>query len=497
MSERHDFVIAKASVGKFLLLQKEFLNVVPNTVESITNLILEYNFWNDDSENDEFIHLLMQSIDRRPRNVKLYLQIVENIIKIHPSILLLIKDNLLSTFERKTNRIYFIYLLVKNDMIKIDDVILFIHQMFKDKAFKYMKLHRKYCLAMYCWFLPEMEKDNLNKFEEYKRLLEKSHESPYFKELGNLNIPFLKQYELLKNNDWYLFKKFREGGINPNDVANAIENDEIRDYGDINTVIEPSLFESCAFLNHYPTLIQYAAFFGSINAFNYLLRKGANTMLLDKKNRKLEDYAIAGGNDEIISIVFQNKSFDQTELPQNIPQSSKSNIAKRRKIMDIGAERTFASCQNRVMKSGGRNNNKYLTQQTEYKPIESKNVNNTNGYSNMMVVKFNRFGVIPANIDEKTFFKACKLNCLEFVIYAVENGININCVDNYNNYPITYAAQYGNVDIVKFFSYLDGVDLSVIDSTIYFYFSVFIFLIWNSFSSCCILRSFTCCKTFN
>lgn len=494
MSERPDLVRAKASIDEFILIQKDFLNISLNTFENVTNSILSYKFWNNESENEEFIHLLVHSVDIRPRSTKLYIEVVKRIIKIHSCILPLIKNILLSTFERKTRRIFFLYLLVKDNLIMITEVINFINQMFNDKAFKYMKLHRKYCLTMFCWFMPEMEKNDLNKFEEYINLLKSTHKSPYFRELGNVNIPFLNQYELLKNNDWELFKKYREEGTNPNDIAMAIENDEIRDYGDINGVIEPSLFECCGFINHYPTLLQYAAFFGSVNSFNYLLKKGADSSLLDKKNRKLEDYAIAGGNNEIISIVF-NSNFSISEAPfyQNIPQVSRTNIIQRRRINDIGAERTFSSCKNRFMKNHTKIINKTNIQQSEYNQVESKDTND-NGYSNMMVAKFNRFGVIKPNFNESVFFKACKLNCIELVIYAVENGININCVDSYNNYPITYAAQYGNVDLVKFLSYLDDVNLSAIDSTVFFIFLAFTFFSWNSLSSCCLLWSSPCCK---
>ena len=45
-------------------------------------------------------------------------------------------------------------------------------------------------------------------------------------------------------------------------------------------------------------------------------------------------------------------------------------------------------------------------------------------YSNYMVAKFNRFGVIRPKADESVFFESCKADCLELVIFCLHNDKN-------------------------------------------------------------------------
>ena len=71
---------------------------------------------------------------------------------------------------------------------------------------------------------------------------------------------------------------------------------------DFNQTIEPSLYERCSFVNtENVSLIDFAAFFGSIKCFKFLLLNGSNTKNTGK-------YAVAGGNLEILHLCEQNHS---------------------------------------------------------------------------------------------------------------------------------------------------------------------------------------------
>ena len=68
---------------------------------------------------------------------------------------------------------------------------------------------------------------------------------------------------------------------------------------DFNQKIAPSLYERFSFINkENVSIIDYAAFFGSIKCFKFLLKNGSNIMNSYK-------YAVAGGNKEIIKICEQ------------------------------------------------------------------------------------------------------------------------------------------------------------------------------------------------
>ncbi|KAH0788691.1 ankyrin repeat protein [Histomonas meleagridis] len=359
-----------------------------------------------------------------------------------------------------------------------------------------MKQHRRFSVTMLCWFLPEIEQDDLDLFSKYKNLLEESHKSPYFKDLANVNIPFIQQFDKLKENNWKLYREYRDIGMNPDPIAMAISDDAVIDYGDVNSTIEPSMFECCGFINHYPTLIQYAAFCGSVNAFFYLQRKNADFSKLDRKNRRLEEYAIAGGNSEIITSVFQSEThISSTPLQENQTRHAPIS-ARRRKIMDIAAERTFSGCRGRVMQPS----NFRVQDSPVFATIGTKSDSNS-GYSNLTVAKFNRYGVIPPQVDESVFLKACSSDCIKLVIYGIENGIDPNCVDKNNQSGVTLAAINGNVDILRFLSTLEGVNLSVMDnvsfipSIFHFNFLVFFSYCWYAFNTCIRIWKFIMCKS--
>lgn len=103
--------------------------------------------------------------------------------------------------------------------------------------------------------------------------------------------------------DQQLFKQLREMGENDSYIANLIRNDNLEMFQScidqpeysVNDKIPLSFFESNPFLlSHKATLIEYAAFFGSINIFNYLLENNA------LKSPEAWLYAIHGKNMDII-----------------------------------------------------------------------------------------------------------------------------------------------------------------------------------------------------
>ena len=128
------------------------------------------------------------------------------------------------------------------------------------------------------------------------------------------NDPFSKEFinniEELSKNDWELHKQLVREGVNPSNIAKAIRIDDVeklqeissQNNFDFNQKIEPSLYERFSFVNEENvSLIDYAAFFGSIKCFKFLLLNGSNLTNSGK-------FAVAGGNIEIINLCEQNQS---------------------------------------------------------------------------------------------------------------------------------------------------------------------------------------------
>ena len=121
---------------------------------------------------------------------------------------------------------------------------------------------------------------------------------------------FFQNIEELSNNDWELHKQLLREGNNPSSIAKAIRNDNVeilqeiasQSNFDFNQIILPSVYERVPFVNQkYVSLIDYAAFFGSIKCFKFLLLNGSDLTRAIK-------FAIAGGNMEIIKLCEQNST---------------------------------------------------------------------------------------------------------------------------------------------------------------------------------------------
>ena len=125
--------------------------------------------------------------------------------------------------------------------------------------------------------------------------------SNHFPELIKKNIHFISNiYD--KKNSKKIFKILR------NDNLEKLQEISTQNNFNFNQKIEPSLYERYSFINNYNvSLIDYCAFFGSINCFKYLLLNGASVQNTLK-------YAIAGGNLEIIHLCEQNNTLFEDAL---------------------------------------------------------------------------------------------------------------------------------------------------------------------------------------
>ena len=139
-----------------------------------------------------------------------------------------------------------------------------------------------------------------------------SHYKTIEKVKNMINLPFYDEFisniEELSKDDWKLHKKLIKEGINPLEIAKILRNDDLEKLQEIssqtnfdfNQIIEPSIYERYSFINkENVSLIDYCAFFCSIQCFKYLLLNGSNV----KNTLK---YAIAGGNLEIIHLCEHN-----------------------------------------------------------------------------------------------------------------------------------------------------------------------------------------------
>ncbi|KAK8839930.1 hypothetical protein M9Y10_031645 [Tritrichomonas musculus] len=114
----------------------------------------------------------------------------------------------------------------------------------------------------------------------------------------------------LKEHEITIFERNRKEGENDNYICKLIRKDLVVDFITyvnqanipLSAKIKPSVFETNAFLlKKEAALIEYSAFFGSIQIFQYLLKNNA------EMKSDLWSYAIHGRNPEIIFLLEENK----------------------------------------------------------------------------------------------------------------------------------------------------------------------------------------------
>ncbi|KAK8894716.1 hypothetical protein M9Y10_023153 [Tritrichomonas musculus] len=165
---------------------------------------------------------------------------------------------------------------------------------------------------------PDMYIASIITSRQYKQAFYPHYFSPEFRSFFNISLCLYideKNHVFSNNtsfiqNDFETFEVKRLSGENDDFLCQIIQKDSLKEFISyanqknlaLSTKIEPSIFETNSFLMcRNPTLIEYAAFFGSMQIFEYLY---SNKVELPPS---IWEYAIHGQNKDIIHILERNK----------------------------------------------------------------------------------------------------------------------------------------------------------------------------------------------
>ena len=252
---------------------------------------------NDVDVEEHFENLLIFISDDKffndANNFKLFLQLISDVVKNHNR-----SNNFL-------NRIYKIIFSMKDKIKKtFSNIDLF--NIFKNSKIILLFLIEKNIITMNKTIAEIMMK------EKYKQM-------KYLEYFFNEITQFIQDDDIQINKPIGItneYKEMRRNGENESHLCKLIREDSIEDFiiyvnkNDIslNTKIQLSIYETNSFiLKKEPTLIEYSAFYGSIQIFRYLYLNGSET------ESTIWLYAIHGNNPELISFL-ENKSI---KMPNN------------------------------------------------------------------------------------------------------------------------------------------------------------------------------------
>lgn len=245
----------------------EFLEKEDNIEENyqnLTKLIKDQKIEDNQLELKSFLHLISKIAKNHYRNpnffdkIKQILQIIKNSINNFFT-----NEEIFEFFEKSQHILLF---LVEEKVFRIDESI-------------FAKMLKNESLANF--FKPELQ--SFSKEDKEKD--------------QDIDLEEYNEKRKIGENDSYLCKIIREDSIE-DFIIYVNKNDQFS----LNSYIEKSVFETHSILNGQEVkLIDYAAFFGSVQIFKYLYLNGVAL------TKALWIYGIHGDNPEIIDILKENE----------------------------------------------------------------------------------------------------------------------------------------------------------------------------------------------
>ena len=318
---------------EFYQLFQEYIDCEGDSNDKYANLLAFFQKQKIGEDSNELVQLLrlLISFSNNHHRGPLFFSKIEKIIQ-HFEIQIkqtLSKSQLFQLFKK--NKILLLF-LIENKIMDVDKDI------FKKMIHETMKKDKKFCH----FFYPEIKsfieeeigeeeeefekkkkeekfekKAGIKKEEEFEEEEEEfeEEEEEFEEEEEEFNdekeiIKNIKKELLKENSDIFTnFDSNRHQGENGSYICSLIRQDSVAEFVkyinqaniDLSSEIKYSVFETNRFLiKKMPTLIQYAAFFGSIRIFNYLLLNKA------KLNPSLWLYTIHSCNNELFVLLEEN-----------------------------------------------------------------------------------------------------------------------------------------------------------------------------------------------
>lgn len=282
--EIQEFINKKQELQKSIL---DFIEhgetIIPN--DQLSSILEDPILEEDKNEMKSTLYLISKIADNHHKNQFFYEKIEQILLRIKEKVTSKLTNSEIYEIFKSNKRV--VLILIKEEFIEFDQIL-------SQKIDNDKQLREQY----HYYFYPELKE--FIEDESNEQIRKFAHE--------------------ISGNNFGLFEKKRKFGENDDKICELIQNDSIDEFTqyveqqktDLNELITPSVFETNSLLiDNKPNLIEYAAFFGSLNIFNYLLSKGIEL------KPSLWIYSIHSQNEELIRIL-QDKNI---QFPNNSVQS--------------------------------------------------------------------------------------------------------------------------------------------------------------------------------
>lgn len=368
-----------------------------------------------------------------------------------------------SSYPRESAAIAFFYDSYTIGCFTIEDIIALFKQIFTTTN----SIPTESAIALFFYFSDEISHNDNNFFNDLLTNVMNSEERILSHEIHDA----LVLMNDLFSNDFQMLKGWRQCHCVPDSLPDAILRDDpemlhgiiVRDRLSYDVTIPPNIFGLSEFVNHNPTLIHYASFFGSVKCFKHLLLNKASLSLTDDNHLKLVHFAVAGGNTEIIHILEQSETLFSRTLSISIEYNHYELFEwLYEKFYDsrLFEDAVQIPVSNLAQKSNNAHMFEFLFRnKIEIKPISFKSFEQVwNSYLNGFIITLQ---VIMPDLKINTKYTvydnhysplhwAIK-NQYHGIIHEIINtkGVNLNTQDDYGKTPFYLAAEMGFVDVLS------------------------------------------------
>lgn len=278
--------------------------------------------------------------------------------------------------------------------------------------------------TVFCWYAPYIEKFAPDDFQTLSHVIQSRIEAK------DPSVPeevvyYVRRLESMKAMNWAVHNDYFRFGYPSSSIPGCIVQDDINGLMslsqsdtknqaegyktfDVDLRVETTVFEGSEMVRHSPSLLQFAAFYQAPKCFRYLLSLGADTNAKDDCGHNVAQFAVAGGLSVIVDACQEKK-------------------------MDF----TGAAC---------------------------------------IAVEYHQFVVLEkllndgiVKIDESTpdypsvVHSAAQFDNMRVLLYAMEEGVDVNITDTRGESPLHYAARCESINALLFFVNAYDIDINLQD----------------------------------
>lgn len=306
------------SASKVAKLQKIMMNTSAGNLTHTFEAIVHMEFMKGDAMIDQVVNTAILTVTYRPKSLRIITKLTKLLHRYEPTIADAILRRCFSpiteSFSEMFNKsIEFSYLRRCMDIGVIPESSLL--SALKEFRQKY-PANVCFYLAVFCWFAPEMDS------QLYQWVWNVMNEQLIRKKCPQFFSEFFTSLPQLRVNNWEKLRERVKLQYPKDSIPVAIIADDMERLAelmgketkfDINQKVLPTIYQPGIMVRDGAPLLHFAAYFGSLRCFRYLILNEANAAIRDDQGRGVACYAVAGGNTEIVRLCEELQcSFDGT-----------------------------------------------------------------------------------------------------------------------------------------------------------------------------------------